>query len=398
MVSRAQRGFSLIEMMVGLAISLAALMAVSQIMLAFTQQRATVTQTMATQSNGTMALYLIERDLSQAGYAMMYLQDCDRIHWTWNGTTFNVDPYSTVARPGTSNVALTTLPVRIYDGATGSDALDVQYGKPVSGAPVALISTGQAGTYGVPYNLSTVVGFADQDMIVADEPTPIGSVTNTCTLGQVSRDSSQPVGTSPIDTATVSVAHGTASLFNVASRPTGTTGWNLAVANSYLYNLGSLTSRRYTVAVTGGSWAAATGFRTALRVAEFPAYTASDLVDDIIFLKAQYGLDTNADGAVDQWVNGTTAIDNSAVRTVLAVRIGIVARSPLLEKSAVDASATVSVIPAAAGAACTMSDPATGQCGTCTASMEVKCTVPDRRYRYKVYSTTIPLRNVIWGR
>jgi len=398
MNSRAQRGFSLIEMMVGLAISLAALMAVGQIMLAFSQQRATVTQTMATQSNGTMALYLLERDLAQAGYAMIYLQDCDRIHWSWNGTTFNVDPYSTATRPGSGNVALTTLPVRIYDGATGSDTIDVQYGRPASGAPVAVITTGQAGTYGAAYNLSTLVGLADQDMVVADEPTPIGTVTNTCTLAQLSRDGSQPVGTSPIDTATVSVAHGSASAFNVTTRPTGTTGWNIAVANSHLYNLGSFTSRRYTVAVTGGSWAAATGFRTALQIAEFPAFTASDLVDDIIFLKAQYGIDTNADGAVDQWVNGTSAIDNTTVTTVLAVRIGIVARSPLLEKATVEAPATVSVIPAAAGVACTMTDPASGECGTCAANMEVKCTVPDRRYRYKAYSTTIPLRNVIWGR
>lgn len=389
-----QRGFSIIEMMVGVAISLAALMAVGQVMLAFSQQRATVTSTLATQSNGTMALYLIERDLAQAGYSLMNVQDCDRIHWTWSGTVFDIDPYSTLNRPGTNNVALTTLPVRIYDGATGSDAIEIQYGRSTSGAPVALISSAQA-AYGDVYTLSTVVGFADQDMIVADEPTAIGAVTNTCTMGQVAGGGGVPA----VDSATIKVAHVTNS-YNVTARPAGATsgtGWNAAVANSYLYNLGAFTGRRYTVAVTGGTWGAATGFRTALQLAEFPAYTASDMVDDIIFMKALYGLDTNGDGAVDSWVSGATAIDHNSVRQVLAVRIGIVARSPLLEKSAVDAPATFTVLPSN-GTACAMADPASGQCGTCATSMEVKCTAPDTRYRYKVYTTTVPLRNVIWGR
>lgn len=69
-IMRRQRGFNLIELMIGLAISLMGLAAVSGVMMTFSKKRTAITQSMATQDNGVMALYRLERDISQAGYGL----------------------------------------------------------------------------------------------------------------------------------------------------------------------------------------------------------------------------------------------------------------------------------------------------------------------------------------
>jgi hypothetical protein len=96
----------------------------------FGQSRTTQTQTSETQTNGTLALYLIERDLGQAGYGLMNLQNCPYINYYYN-TGFITSPFpnNLNALPGSGTIALTTLPVRIVDGDVGSDTLEVQFGR-----------------------------------------------------------------------------------------------------------------------------------------------------------------------------------------------------------------------------------------------------------------------------
>ena len=137
-------GFSLIELMVGLTISLLGLLALGQIMLTFSQTRNSITQTTSAQSNGVMALYLIEKDLAQAGFSMMELQNCDRINFHFNGTSYDQAPLPT-ALPATGAVALTALDDAAHqtlnlfsDGHTQAqhdklnaalDAINLRYGK-----------------------------------------------------------------------------------------------------------------------------------------------------------------------------------------------------------------------------------------------------------------------------
>ena len=94
---------------------------------------------------------------------------------------------------------------------------------------------------------------------------------------------------------------------------------------------------------------------------------------------------------VDLW-NTVTPTSNADWRQVLAVRIAIVARSAQFEKEDVtrgnplwDVGATVTV---AGSAACGSS-----RCLTLKVDDE-----PDwQRYRYKVFDTVIPLRNLLWN-
>jgi hypothetical protein len=97
-------------------------------------------------------------------------------------------------------------------------------------------------------------------------------------------------------------------------------------------------------------------------------------------MKAQYGLDTNSDGAIDSWGSPSTVITNAV--QVLAVRVGLVARNPLYEKTEVTTDDTIVVLPAI----------------TSPNSAAVTYTIPDKHYRYKTYYSVIPLKNVFWGK
>ena len=113
-----------------------------------------------------------------------------------------------------------------------------------------------------------------------------------------------------------------------------------------------------------------------------------------------YGKDTSTpkDGVVDQFdtTTPTTADDWSRV---LSVRIAVVARSETREKAEVTIADPVWDV----GTATTVSG--TAACSTGSARKCLTLTLPKpnttdtewRHYRYKVYDTVVPLRNVVWS-
>jgi type IV pilus assembly protein PilW len=246
--------------------------------------------------------------------------------------------------------------------------------------------------YGDPYPVTSALGFANGDRIVANVAN--GAANGICTMAAVTN--ANPVA-SPI-------AHAASNPFNVVAAPGGT-GWNPVTAWTYssgsmphmpyLANLGNFVSRRYSVA--------SSAVTAALNLAEFPGFAANVVVDDIVFLKAQYGLAPSPCAGVlcsqvTSWADaGTFAIDNTNAARVVAIRLGIVARSPLYEKTAPAGAASVLSVIAPLGGTSTVADPAAGECATDTVTMEVKCTVADTHFRYRVYSTTVPLRNPLWA-
>ncbi len=97
-------------------------------------------------------------------------------------------------------------------------------------------------------------------------------------------------------------------------------------------------------------------------------------------MQAQYGRDTDGDGAVDVWDEIAPAAPN-AWATIAAVRLGLVARSALPERP----------------------DPATGACTTTevaptwvAGAFDLSADPNWRCYRYRVFETTVSLRNMIW--
>ena len=138
---RKQGGFNLIDLLIGMVIGIFGMLAVAVVFRDFGQARNTQVQASESQTNGTMALYLIERDLGQAGYGMMGLQNCAFINYHNGTSNFYDTPYGAATLPGIGTIALTTLPVRIVDGGAFSDAIEIQYANSNSGATGAAITS-----------------------------------------------------------------------------------------------------------------------------------------------------------------------------------------------------------------------------------------------------------------
>jgi type IV pilus assembly protein PilW len=114
-------------------------------------------------------------------------------------------------------------------------------------------------------------------------------------------------------------------------------------------------------------------------------------VSDVLKQLPGVVVNTNADGTVDTWDN-TTPTTNADWLKVMAVRIAVVARSTQFEKSTV-----------------TFADPQwdLGANGTVTGStacganrclpLKVSHLADWGRYRYRVFETIVPLRNMLWN-
>ena len=101
-----------------------------------------------------------------------------------------------------------------------------------------------------------------------------------------------------------------------------------------------------------------------------------ELSDEVIDLQAQYGVDANNDGVVDPGEFQDAAPANWAL--LRAIRLAVLVRSPNWERDQV-----TTVAPSWSGGNFVMSNP--------------DANTVWQNYRYRVYETVVPLRNMIWG-
>lgn len=335
---RRNRGFSLIELLIGVVISMMGLAAVSVMMMNFSKKRTSITETLSAQDNGVMALYRLERDMGQAGYGLMPLLGCATIA---NGASPTFTPW----------------PVQITDGGTGvSDTLAVKGTNPASGVPgTELDSSSGSSMTSVQYNVRSTAGFSVNDIVVS---------TLACAMTSISSVGATSLG----------YTYATAL-------PTSTAAGYLA----YFGQPGEFFNRQYGIAASG------------LTVADYPAFTTNTLVDNIVFLKAQYGLAATISGSpatVVRWVSGATTLNGSNCvgssvhpACVVALRIGVVARSASAGPETVDQPNPLTVLPQIGSSPTPIGESVTYAIPTGGATV-----------RYRPYSTIIPLKNVIWGR
>ena len=118
-----QRGFSLIEILVGMAIGLIGIVLINQAQIVFEGYKRSTSGAGESQVNGALALYAIERDLRMAGAGIAHSQafNCTYIQWYYNGT------YS--QPPTASSLPVLYMPpVRIITGTGVPDQIYVAYG------------------------------------------------------------------------------------------------------------------------------------------------------------------------------------------------------------------------------------------------------------------------------
>jgi type IV pilus assembly protein PilW len=159
---------------------------------------------------------------------------------------------------------------------------------------------------------------------------------------------------------------------------------------SFLVNLGQFATREIGINLQGTN----NTLQVRITNSASPATpTFEDLYPNIVNMKAMYAKDTNADGAVDTYDN-VTPTTAAGWQQVKGIRLAIVARSEQMEKDNVTAAQPLwdlgtsgTTITVTAAAACGAS-----KCVTLTVN-----TLPNwQQYRYKVYDTFVPLRNLLW--
>ena len=105
-------------------------------------------------------------------------------------------------------------------------------------------------------------------------------------------------------------------------------------------------------------------------------------------------MDASGNVVVDTYDN-ITPLTNADWRRVVAIRIAVVARSNEYEKDSVTKTAPQWDV----GATATITGPATTTCNGTSKCIALKVSqLADwQHYRYKVYDTIVPLRNVLWN-
>jgi type IV pilus assembly protein PilW len=362
--ARAQ-GVTLIELMVGMAIGLIAVVIITQVLKLAEEQKRTTSSGSDAQVNGSLALYTVQRDIQMSGYGL--------------SSTQAVLGCAARAQRGGVNATWTLAPVVIQDGVNGApDQLTTLTSTNMNASlPVRVTETHLAS--GTEFLVGNVVGIRTGDVMVA-VPAIIDPA-NWCSVFNVTN-----VVTDGAGNHVQHLADATTGPWN--QDPSATifpAGGYLA--GSYLLNVGQLVSRTYSIDTATYTLQESVG-NTQAGLALSPP---NPLYPQVVNLQALYGKDTNADGIVDTYdnVTPTTQAGWAQVRTI---RIALVTRSQQFEKeppTAADPEWDVGTSAAVPGAhACGNS-----QCITLTIS-----NLPDwRNYRYKVYDSVVPLRNVLWS-
>jgi len=166
-------------------------------------------------------------------------------------------------------------------------------------------------------------------------------------------------------------------------------GWPAYAIGDKVFKVGAMIARSYTVDSSNQL--------TVVDETTPTAAVTSVLAADIVMLKAQYGVAPVGSQAVNAWVSATAAsgfnlLDAAKVRQIKAVRLVIVARSSKLEGSVVTAPCT-NVSGGVNKGPCAWPDTAADPAPL----IDLSANPNWGRYRYRVYQTVMPIRNVIWA-
>jgi type IV pilus assembly protein PilW len=374
---RAARGFTLVELMVAVVIGLLTTVVIAQVLFFSEGQKRTTTSGSDAQINGAQAMYSLQRDIQMAGYGFASSPNvlgCP-IHAKFNGA----DVATGAAAPV---FPVTLAPVQIDSTNADRNSLRILSSSKLNYAIPSRILPSPGGGSTASYDpavaglqdtftVASTLGIQTGDLLLAGKADGTrcdefaGSFSAPPVDGQVKR----------LDTAT----------WNPAGFP------DQAYADGdVLVNLGTLIDHRY--AVSANNALQLFQYSTASPTS---APVGRELYPNVVNLQAFYGKDTTVppDGIVDVY-DHTTPTTTSGWRQVMSVRVAVVARSSQYEKDIVTPASPlwdVGTTQAVAG---------TAACGAsqCLSLNVATNTVLDewKHYRYKVFDTVIPLRNMLW--
>jgi type IV pilus assembly protein PilW len=341
-----ERGLSIIELMIGMAVALLVSLAAASSAIVFTAAQRQGIGTSGANMNTLNALSTIKTEVALGGLG--FFGDS-----RYRCGTLALSTGATVR----SNSAVFT-PVSITrDAGTGDDRIDVVYGDQIEAGAEVLVS--QAPT-------ATEARLRSLLPVTVGEAVVIASA----------------AGTQPCIVRTV-----TANTASTASTPQTLTFANTGLHNGAAFATTPTFATDDRVTLLGTlNWMRFRRVGNTLVAESVLTGTQAVIGRDVIGLRAEYGVaPTVTDSALSAWEpaaagSAFASLDGSELRRVRAVRVGVVTRSPQREK------------PDAAG--------------NCQASLSMpqvfgQTVTPDgtdwQCYRYGVASTVIPLRNLVMG-
>jgi type IV pilus assembly protein PilW len=375
------RGFSMVELLISVAIGMLALVFAMRLITGAEQNKASALGSSDSMQNGMLAMFSISGDAQQAGFGLNdpLLLGCDTIFSDTGG--FDL---ATAAR-GEATVR-PLAPAIIESGGAGPDRISLYSGSSLSGTGTVRVVSNYIG--GTSLNLdSEPFGFAKGDVVVVAPEDRDGK----CALTQVSDD--------PTAEPRLAVGGGAGFRYN-----SGELGRLFNGGTTRVFNLGPAAS------LSLHTWSVANGFLQ-LRSTDMAGSGAAPVTvaDNIVSIKAQYGFDTRTGSAFDpkgalrvgRWSAEMIDADGDGeaggavdYQHLAALRIAVVARSKTREHAAAGAACTAtSSLPTVFGAA----EPF----GVAAAPVSVAVAVAGdsvdwRCYRYRVFETIVPLRNASW--
>ena len=352
------RGFTLVEIMVAVVIGLIGSIIIFQVLSVSESQKRTTTGAGDALQNGLLALFAIERDARMAGYGVNYapLLGCNVIAHDATG-------------PRDFNFPL--VGVLIADAAAGApDSIGFVYGS--SSLLVGSAKLTQTSAVGAMQNkVANRFGFQQGELVL------IGQTGKNCSVREVTSLPNTVGATDQVNHIVTAT-----SRYNKNGGLTETySAWdNTAGTGGRLFGLG--------LAPVAGVYSIQNNALVFQNL--FTDLAPITLTENIVQLQAEYGKDMNDDGTVDPAGAGgdvweaTPPVTSADWKRVLAVRVAVVARSAEPEQRMTGQGAACSTTTAAP----TWRNPPTPI--SVAADPNWQC------YRYRVFETVVPLRNIIW--
>jgi type IV pilus assembly protein PilW len=397
----AQRGLTMIELMVALVISAILTLAIFAVMSTFEGRKRTTTSVNDASQAGNYGLYMVDKWVRSAGSGFVQAgpqpnADTEerkamvfgcRLLMARSGTT-TLPRGSALPQPfeniNTGTAGLLRLAPAII---APSQSRGLGFGTPPERSDVLMVMGGSAGFGEVPIALTgavsastmpvaNAVSIATGDMLLlADQPTAPGNVED-CMMQQVGGATTSPVGLSGTYAATAvsGVSQGIYDDSSVAIKLGNPTTSN--PPNFFAIGVGDN----------------ATLMSYDLLEVRSPAVQA--VADNVLELHAVYGVDTDDNGTVDTYIDPRTTtgefrmanlmsgsvVAAGSIDKIKAIRVALILRSNLQEKAqdAIDNPFTPATLTV-------FSEVGLTRTRTLTAD--------ERRFRYRVIEATIPVRN-----
>lgn len=376
-------GFSLVELLVSIVIGLLALVFATRMVSNAEVNKQAAVGTSDSMQNGMLGLFSIEKDLSQAGWGLndRLINGCD--------TVFHDDRGYALLGTTRNGVAVTPLTAAvIQSNGADPDVIAIYSGTGMSNTGMLRVSSALgsgSGTIDVdrnPYGFNSTEDVAAGGDVILVAPDDRAS--SKCALAQVSHADAPAT---PGGQNKIVIGGGGANRYNA-----GTIGVQFKSLEARVFNLGPASQLSF------HTWSLDRGFLR-LRATNLAGASAAPatVIDNVVSLKAQYGLDRSASFqpgqslTVTEWSNTVGDADNDTFEKpddyerVAAIRVAVVARSRTPEKPNGSGVCTATpTLPTVFGGAISVNVAVAGD------TVDWKC------YRYRSFETIVPIRNSAW--